>query len=601
MNRLFNFRLKNNIYKRYFSSTGSDILHNSLIKNNIKTVFGYSGGAILPVLDKFYNSPIQFVMNRTEQCSGHAATGYAKSIGKIGVIVSTSGPGVTNLITPLQDAYSDGVPILSLTGQVPSSAIGTDAFQECPAISLTKPCTKWSYQIKIDDDIEEIIDYSIKLANNGRKGPVHIDLPKDVMSLEYNKDKKIKSNYKIDKYKPNINKQLEDLERIIFLINTAKRPVVIAGNGCLDSYNELRKFIDKSNIPITTTLHGMGIYDERNPLSLHMLGMHGSAYANHAVQNADLILGIGCRFDDRITGNLQGYALHAFKNGGVIHVDNNLNQINKIKDIIKPNISIHADTKDFLNYLNKSDKLQKNSYQDWISQIVKWKKDYPFYYKPSQEGIPKTQEVIKKLYQYINSNNLNSDTIITTGVGNHQMMSAQFFRWTNPRSILTSGSAGVMGAGLPFAIGAQIANPNKNVILIDGDSSFNMTFNDLGTVSEKKLPIKIMIFNDSRQQMVHVWQKLFFNKRFIATDNVNPSYTKLAESFNIDSILCDKSSDIDSVIELMHQTDKSILVEFKIEPDICLPLVAPGKNLDNMITDYSGLNSNQPMEGLAPS
>ena len=598
---MFSSKFKNNIYKRCFT-TGSDILHQTLLKNKINTVFGYSGGAILPVLDKFYDSPIQFIMNRTEQCSGHAAAGYAKSSGKLGVIVSTSGPGVTNLITPLQDAYTDGVPILSLTGQVPTSAIGTDAFQECPAVNLTKPCTKWSYQIKSNDDIEEVLDYSINLAKSGRKGPVHIDLPKDIMSLEYNKNTKIKSDYIIENVKPDINKQKINLEKVISLIEKSKKPIIIAGNGCLDSYQELRKFVDKTNIPITTTLHAMGTYDERKKLSLHMLGMHGSAYANYAVQNADLILGIGCRFDDRITGNLNGYAPNAFINGGVIHVDNNMNQINKVKDIIKPSISIHAETRDFLKYINNFvSKKRENDRLDWLNQILKWKKEYPFYYKPSKSGIPKTQEVIKKLYNYINNNNFNDKTIITTGVGNHQMMSAQFFRWTKPRSILTSGSAGVMGAGLPFAIGAKLANSNKDIILIDGDSSFNMTFNDLGTVSEKQLPIKIMIFNDKRQQMVHVWQNLFFNKRFIATDNVNPSYTKLAESFGIDSIYCDKSNDIETAIELMYQTDKPILVEFVIEPDICLPLVAPGKNLDDMITDYSGLSKGGQMEGLAPS
>jgi acetolactate synthase I/II/III large subunit len=610
MNKMFISRFKNNIslikYKyfsadRYFTS-GADILHQSLLKNKINTVFGYSGGAILPVLDKFYESPIQFIMNRTEQCAGHAATGYAKSSGKLGVIVSTSGPGVTNLITPLQDAYTDGVPILSLTGQVPTNVIGTDAFQECPATALTKPCTKWSYQIKSDDDIQEVIDYSINLAESGRKGPVHIDLPKDIMSLEYNHNTKVKANYKIENLKPDINNQLINLEKVVSLIENAKKPVIIAGNGCLDSYQELRKFVEKSKIPITTTLHGMGTYDERKKLSLHMLGMHGSAYANYAVQNADLLLGIGCRFDDRITGNLKGYAPNAFRNGGVIHIDNNMNQINKVKDIIKPNISIHSETKDFLDYINKSISKRKDTERkDWFSQIDQWKNDYPFCYKPSKSGIPKTQEVIKKLYQYVNSNNLNENTIITTGVGNHQMMSAQFFRWINPRSILTSGSAGVMGAGLPFAIGAQIANPNKNIVLIDGDSSFNMTFNDLGTVYEKQLPIKIMIFNDGRQQMVHVWQNLFFNKRFIATNNVNPSYTKLAESFGIESFLCDKSTDINAAIELMYQTNKPILVEFIIEPDFCLPLVAPGKNLDEMITDYDTLSKGKKMEGLAPS
>ena len=585
--------------------TGSDIIHKTLLKNNIKHVFGYSGGAILPVLDKFHNSPIDFIMNRNEQCSGHAATGYSKSTGKIGVTVTTSGPGVTNLITPLQDAISDGVPILSLTGQVPTNAIGTDAFQECPAIQLTKACTKWSYQLKKTDNIEEVIDYAIFLANSDRKGPVHIDLPKDIMSLDYKVPLKgttkfIMSNKNIIKN----NNKFDSIQKFITLLNKSKKPVVIAGNGCLDSSHELREFIKKANIPITTTIHGMGVYDERDSLSLHMLGMHGSVYANYAVMNADMIIGIGCRFDDRITGNIKGYGVKAFQAadkgiGGVIHIDNNAVQIKKVKKIVNPSLSILYDTKEFLTDVLTDNKINTEiDRSDWFNTIEKWKNKFPFFYKPSEKGIPKTQEVIKKLYSFVNNNNLNDDMIITTGVGNHQMMSAQFYRWSKPRSILTSGSAGVMGAGLPFAVGAQIANPDKTVVLIDGDGSFNMTFNDLGTVAERNLPLKMIILNDNRQQMVHVWQKLFFNKRFVATDNFNPDYVKLAESFGIQSIKCDKSDDIDAVIELMFDTKSPILVEFKIEPDICLPLVVPDKNLDEMITDYSDI---VPMKGLTPS
>ena len=585
-----------------FLTTGSDVVHQTLLDNKIKNVFGYSGGAILPVLDKFYQSPISFIMNRTEQCSGHAAVGYAKSTGKLGVIVTTSGPGVTNLITPLHDALTDGVPILALTGQVPTAAIGTDAFQECPAVDLTKACTKWSYQLKKSDNIQQVINYAIDIANDKRKGPVHIDLPKDIMSLDYDSNL-TKSKFVMKDKIFNSDPKMK-INKLVKLINKAERPIIIAGQGTLDCFSELRHFVKKSKIPITTTLHAMGVYDERDELSLHMLGMHGSVYANYAVQNADLIIGLGCRFDDRITGNVKGYAIKAFQaaekgKGGVIHIDNSINQINKVKNVISPSMSIQSDAKDFLTEINNNHDL--NKYFDrtnWLNQIKEWKNKYPFYYTPSKKGTPKTQQVIKELYQYVNKNSINNDVLITTGVGNHQMMAAQFYRWTHPRSILTSGSAGVMGAGLPFAVGTQIANPDKNVVLIDGDSSFNMTFNDLGLIAEKNLPIKIIIMNDGRQQMVHVWQKLFFNNRFIATDNYNPSYIKLAEAFGIDSIYCNKVNDITTSIELMMETNKPILVEFKIEPDVCLPLVAPSKNLDDMITDYSGV---LPMEGLAPS
>ena len=510
------------------------------------------------------------------------------------------------MITPLHDAISDGVPMLSLTGQVPTAAIGTDAFQECPAIELTKACTKWSYQLKKTDNIEEVINHAIHLANSDRKGPVHIDLPKDIMSLDYDVSLTNLQNFTISN--KNVleknNNKYGSIRKFITLLNKSKKPVVVAGNGCLDSSPELREFIKKANIPITTTIHGMGVYDERDFLSLHMLGMHGSVYANYAVQNADMIIGIGCRFDDRITGTIKGYGLKAFQaadkgTGGIVHIDNNATQIKKVKKMINPSLSILYDTKEFLADVLTDNKINTEiDRSEWLYQIEKWKNKYPFFYKPSEKGTPKTQEVIKKLYSFVNKNNFNDDMIVTTGVGNHQMMSSQFYRWSRPRSILTSGSAGVMGAGLPFAVGAQVANPNKTVVLIDGDGSFNMTFNDLGTVAEKNLPLKMIVLNDGRQQMVHIWQKLFFNERFVATDNFNPDYVKLAESFGIQSIKCDRSSDIDTAIELMFDTKSPILVEFKIEPDICLPLVAPGKNLDEMVTDYSEM---VPMEGLAPS
>ena len=589
---------KNKLNLRTFTS-GADVIHKVLLQNNIQNVFGFSGGAILPVLDKFHDSSINFIMNRTEQCSGHAATGYSKSTGELGVIVTTSGPGVTNLITPLHDAFTDGVPILALTGQVPTNAIGTDAFQECPAIELTKACTKWNYQLTANDNIEDVMKYAIYVANDNRKGPVHIDLPKDIMTLEYNK--KITNDKFIIKKKYNNYKSNQDtnIKKFIKLLNKSKRPVIIAGNGTLNCSKELRKFVNKNKIPITTTIHGMGVYDEREDMSLHMLGMHGSVYANYAVQNADLIIGLGCRFDDRITGNLKGYAINAFKHGGVIHIDNNINQIDKVKNIVNPNLSIKYDSKDFLINMNSNIQVTHNiDRSEWLNQIKEWKQTFPFFYTPSNKGTPKTQEVIKKLYNYVNTKKLNDQMIITTGVGNHQMMAAQFYRWTHPRSILTSGSAGVMGAGLPFAIGAQIANPDKTVVLIDGDSSFNMTFNDLGLVAEKKLPLKIIIMNDGRQQMVHIWQKLFFNNRFVGTNNYNPDYVKLGDAFGIDSILCDRVDDIESSIELLMENKNPMILEFKIEPDICLPLVAPGKNLDEMITDYSKV---LPMEGIAPS
>ncbi len=590
---------KNGIIVRY-SSNGARSIINALKKHEFDTAFGYSGGAVLPVLDAFVNNDIKFVMNRDEQCSGHSAAGYFKSSGKPGLTVTTSGPGVTNLVTPLYDAYNDGVPFLALTGQVPTGAIGTDAFQECPATEITKPCTKWSYQIQKGDNISQVIDYAMDIMMEERMGPVHLDLPKDIMMEGYDESKTRWCDF------PNTNSKKiypeeKDINNLLKLIEISERPVILAGQGCLDCYQELREFVKKTNIPITTTLHAMGVFDEREEQSLHMLGMHGSVYANYAIQNSDLIITLGSRLDDRITGNMNGHATKAHQafnenRGGLIHVDNSIEQIQKVKKISNPDISIHAECKDLLVELNKY-QYNKNR-QKWDNTIKKWKRKFPFYYSPSEIGLPKTQEVIKNIYQYVNTNNINDDMIITTGVGNHQMMSAQFYRWTRPKSILTSGSAGTMGVGLPYAIGAQFANPDKKVLLLDGDGSFNMTLNDLGTIAENNLPIKMVIFNDGRQQMVHVWQKLFFNNRFIATNNMNPNYVDLASAFGIEGLKCDNSDDVKASIELMFESKNSFLLEFQIEPDICLPLVAPGKNLDDMITDYSKV---LPMEGLAPS
>lgn len=580
--------------------TGGQVIHDVLENNDVRHVFGYSGGAILPVLDQFHKSRIEFIMNRNEQCAGHAATGYSKSSGKIGVIVSTSGPGVTNLVTPLQDALNDGVPLIALTGQVPTGAIGTDAFQECDATAITKPCTKWSYQLKKGDNIEQIVNHAFNIALSNRKGPVHIDLPKDIMINEFTS--KVNNYLPIIPNNTNPNKY-RDLQNFISLLKKSKRPVIIAGNGCIDAQNELREFVNKVKIPVTTTLHGMGVYDERDELSLHMVGMHGSIYANYAVQNSDLVIGLGCRYDDRITGNLGGYARNAFsahekKQGGVVHINNCPVQQKKVQKIVKPTTSILYDAKEFLVDLMNC-KIDSIDRSNWIGQIKEWKKLFPFEYKLSEKNTPKTQQAIHHIYKYVNSKNLNNKIIVSTGVGNHQMMAAQFYRWTRARSIITSGSLGVMGAGLPFAIGAQFANPDMTSILIDGDGSFNMTLNDLGTVAENNLPIKMFIMNDKRQQMVHVWQQLFFGGRITKTDNVNPDYVKLAESFGIQGIDCESVDDIDTVIELAFETNGPVLVNFNIDPDICLPLVPPGKPLHEMLTSYK--DTMAPMVGMVPS
>ena len=410
--------------------SGANIIYKTLKELGYKNAFGYSGGAVLPLLDTFYKSKnINFWTNINEQCSGHAAAGYAKSSGRTGLIVSTSGPGVTNLITPLQDAKTDGVPLLALTGQVPTGAIGTMAFQECPAVELSKSATKWSYQVNENDNLQEVIEEANKVANSNRKGPVHIDLPKDILSKESKygfESKKNLSNSSFDIYdskiiKPNI---LVKYNQIKQLLKKAKKPVIIAGAGCQNSHDKLNKFANFLKLPIASTLHGMGSFDENNNLSLHMLGMHGSIYANIAVQKADLVIGIGCRFDDRIIGNVKKFAPIAKKasvdlEGGIIHIDNSIDQLELVKKTVEPTISCHSDVDEFFDYiLSKKNLLELKKNNDrcqWLNEIKELKEKYPHSYEIKNEI--KTQSVISSINDVIDKMELKNDTIIFSGFG----------------------------------------------------------------------------------------------------------------------------------------------------------------------------------------
>lgn len=573
---------------------GRDLIIDMLKKHKVNTIFGYSGGAILPVFDSLYHSNIKYYMNRNEQGAGHCAEGYAKVTGKPGIIVTTSGPGVTNLITPLQDSYSDGIPLVVLTGQVPSSAIGTDAFQECPAIELTRPCTKWNYQVNSANELQYTIDTAFEISLSGRPGPVHIDIPKDIMIQPV--DEPVYNNEIVNNKRPKIkNKYRKPLDKLVRLIQRAERPVIIAGHGCNNYSDKLSEFAKKANIPVTTTLHGLGIFDERHKLSLKMLGMHGSAYANYAIQRADLILSFGARFDDRIIGSIEGFAPKAKQaakneNGGIFQFEIEADQVGKT---IMPTGVFIGDCGTYLDYL-----LSKTSYThryNWQNTINNWKRNYPFKYTTIDNEI-KTQQVIEEISNQTYSRD---DVYITTGVGNHQMMSAQFYKWTKPKQLLTSGSLGTMGVGVPFAIGAQIAKPDHTIICIDGDGSFNMTLTELGTIAEYNIPVKIAIMNDSRQQMVHVWQKLFFNSNFISTTNHNPDYVKLAKSFGINAVECDNLNTLASTVKDFLEYDGPIIGNFIVKPDYCLPLVAPGKQLDDMILEPP--RDNTQFSGNAPN
>jgi len=594
--------------------SGAEVIYRMLKNRGVKQVFGYSGGAVLPLVDCFHAGKVQFYLSVNEQCAGHSAQAVGKATGRPGVAVVTSGPGLTGLITPLQDAMMDGVPMIAISGQVPTTAMGTDAFQECPATALTKPCTKWNYLAQDVESLPWAIEHAFKTCMSGRKGPVHIDLPKNVaagvaeipLSLvaprvgqnDFGAAMARRANDLLEGHT-----DAEMLARVADLINRAKRPVLLVGQGGIDAPDEIRELAEKADLPTTTTVHAMGVFDELHPLSLHMLGMHGAAYANFAMQNADLIVSVGSRFDDRTTGITPKYAPKAREaakrgEGGIVHIDVDSRQFGKT---VEPDFSLHCDARNAVRALLPLVRQQKRP--EWTAQVQEWKEKFAFSWVPAEGGKLKTQQVIEALYRAsTNPRIVDQDKkfFVTTGVGNHQMMACQFFRWREPRQMLTSGGLGTMGVGLPFAIGCQVAHPDANVLLIDGDGSFNMTSVDLASVVAHNLPVKIAIMNDRKQQMVAVWQKLFFKERFVGTDNVNPDYVKLAESWGIKAVRAEHKDELDEKVRQFLSYDGPIVGDFRVEPDICLPMVQPGKALDEMLLSQAQLAAAK-MDGLAPS
>lgn len=564
------------------------VIYQKLLEKNIKHVFGYSGGANLPLLNEFYQSnKIKFIKNSNESCSGFVAEGYSKSLYKKtpGVVITTSGPGITNLITPLQNAYSDGTPLIVISAQVPLTSLYTDAFQECRATNLTKHCTKWNTMITDPYKVSETIDKAFEISMRDRKGPVHIDIPKDILlqpsSMFYHK------HTDIFLLSTRYNSTLSDIYR---KIQESKNPILCIGQGCNDIPSELTHFVEKNQIPVVSTIHGMGVLDETHDLSFQMCGMHGNPVANIALQNADLIIGIGTRFDDRITGKLSLFGNCARKNYGIIHIDSSQKQIELVRKNFQKHFSntfflrqYRIDSKRFLHKMGVVNTKHISERKQWIKYLQSLQTKFPYY----TGGDPKqlyTPDVIQEINTSIDELNINRNKLlITTGVGNHQMWTAQHITWTSPGKMITSGSLGTMGVGVPFAIGCYLANTDSQVLCIDGDSSFNMTSTELQTILENKIPIKIAIMNDQRQQMVYIWQQLFHNNRIVATDNINPDYTLLAKSYHITTMRCQSKKNLKKTIHnFMKHTGPAIAI-FDVKPSMCFPLVSPGKALDDMI------------------
>lgn len=587
-----------------------DIFYNCLKKHNVTTAFIYSGGSIMPWIDTLYKSDIKYYVNSHEQNCGHALTGFSKS--KIdhkekAIVMTTSGPGFTNLITPMLDMTNDSTPGLFITGQVPLNAVGTNAFQEAPATSLSKHVTKYSTQIKSILDIESELDKAFKIAYNGKMGAVHIDIPKCVASSSISKSdyielsiSNIENNVKIPFINNILNNYDACFDRTLDIINNSKKPIIYLGQGSVDSYELLRDFAIAGNIPVTSTIHGCGIFDESHDLSLQWCGMHGNATANYSLQEADCIIALGSRFDDRTTGLLKDYAPKAFEaynrgEGGIIHVNLEKSEINKV---VNSHYNFNMSCEKWLSGAIKNIKYKDRT--EWLNNINRLKSQHKFTYNHEPNTLF-MENVLVKLYE--NTKHLKEKVIFTTGVGNHQMQTYQYIKSHFPKKILSSGSLGVMGAGLPYGIGAKIANPDNIVIVIDGDSSFNMTCTDMKTIVENNIPVKIAIMNNSAQMMVTIWEKLFFEERYTATINErNPNFTMLAESYGIKGISCDRAEDLDATLNEFINYPKAILCEFKIEKGICLPLVGPGKALNDMLLpeDYNK-DTTKIDKGMAPS
>uniref|UniRef100_A0A7S0H0M9 Acetolactate synthase n=1 Tax=Amorphochlora amoebiformis TaxID=1561963 RepID=A0A7S0H0M9_9EUKA len=525
------------------------------------------------------------------------AEGYARASGKPGVVLVTSGPGATNTITPMQDALMDGTPMVVFTGQVPTSAIGSDAFQEADVIGISRPCTKYNVMVSKIEDLPRAIREAFYIATTGRPGPVLVDLPKDVTAnvLRSPIPKRFPQLFRkrvLRSRNPMIRKACDQKEwkrsmpKVVDMINKAKRPVVYAGQGIIqaEAMDLLKEFAEKGNIPVTTTLQGLGGFDEYSPLSLHMLGMHGSAYANYAMQNADVIIAIGARFDDRVTGRLDSFAPAARAasrrgEGGIIHVELLHKNIDKTVEV---DIALEADCGEVLQDILPDLKHQER--KEWHTMIAEWKKNHPFTYhkneKPTDQCKP--QQVIEELDRQ--TRHIKDKVLITTGVGQHQMWAAQYYRWTLPRSMITSGGLGTMGYGLPAAIGAKLAAPDKIVVDIDGDASYCMTGMELMTASEFNIGVKILVLNNDFQGMVKQWQDLFYDERYSATRMTNPDFVKMAESFHCKGIRCRTQEELPELMKEFLAHDGPVVFEVLVDKrEHVYPMVPAGKSLDEMV------------------
>ncbi len=559
---------------------GAEVFIECLLKEGVDTVFGFPGGAVLPIYDALYDSKLKHILVRHEQGAVHMADGYARASGKPGVVIVTSGPGATNTVTGIATAYMDSVPMVVFSGQVPTALIGNDAFQEADIVGITRPCTKHNYLVKDIKDLQRIIKEAFYIATTGRPGPVLVDLPKDVLNspAEFNYPDKVH----IESYQPTYKGHPGQIKKAVQLILSSKRPVVYAGGGVTlaNSADELKSFVTKLGLPTTTTLMGLGAFPGTDPLFMGMLGMHGTFCANMAVTDTDCLIAIGARFDDRVTGKIDEFAPYA----KIIHVDIDPTSISKNVRVDVPIVGdVKNVLKDMMKALPKAAALKtfKKNIAPWHKQVQTWATEHKLTYKNGGSSKIKPQYVIEKLYEITKGN-----AIVTTEVGQNQMWAAQFFKYDRPRTFLTSGGLGTMGFGFPAAIGAQLAFPKETVIGIAGDGSLQMNIQELATAVQYKLPVKIAILNNMVLGMVRQWQEFFFDRRYSNTCfSVAPDFVKLAEAYGAVGLRATKSGEVEGVIKkALAVKDRPVFMDFKVDPAECVfPMVPAGQPLNKML------------------
>jgi acetolactate synthase I/II/III large subunit len=549
--------------------TGAQILLECLKREGVEVIFGYPGGQVLPIFDKLYDTDMRFILTRHEQGAAHAADGYARATGKPGVCLATSGPGATNLTTGIANAYMDSIPLIALTGQVKTFLIGNDAFQEADVTGVTRPITKHNYLVKDINDLARVVREAFHIATTGRPGPVLIDIPSDIQQ----KDTEFIWPEEIDirGYKPTYSGHPGQIKKAAKLIAKARKPIIYAGGGIITSgaHQELRELAEKIHAPVTWTLMGIGGFPGTHPLSLGMLGMHGTAYANHAIMESDLIIAVGARFDDRVTGRLDAFAPYA----KIIHIDIDPSSISKN---VKVDIPIVGDARHILAQLLPEIK-KTIDVAEWLKTVEAWKKKYPLAYKTKEKISP--QYVIEQLDAVTNG-----DAIITTEVGQNQMWAAQWYKYNYPRTFISSGGLGTMGFGFPAAMGAKVGCPEKIVFDVAGDGSIQMNIQELATCVCNKINVKVAILNNGYLGMVRQWQELFYKRRYSQVCMHNPDFVKLAESYGAVGIRVTREEEVRPALEKAISTDNVVFIDFVVEPEEnVFPMVPAGEAINRII------------------